>query len=509
MLTTIKEALASERSFDSVSNKINSTIVRYSDIEDLENENKAFTNPNFEDLKGDVKFITNTATEAFTLLSNLNNVIIPSLSKVTSMESSFSTEGAFTDFVKMAWTKFTRVIDIIIEKLCKIYEAIAKFFIGVKNVILKFIRSKYDAGSKAVKNLKPLLTGKYKDMLMSEFLIQLDDDNLDHNLDFPENNNPIDVNNPRLESLFTDARMYISKHVSDGKNYSKRLLDRCKILKESFVEINDAANSLLKNISDGIDTVEYSSIVNLSNKTLKPMVDKFFNSFKSEDLNPWVARAYGITVGKDGYEKLRCDQSEEMTYVSDITYGSQTIHSYDVYKQKISNYSGEVLPSISSPMRDTLIESAIGTMTVEKSVPTGYNAIFGMMTCKEVYDFLDKFATDMTVAVDNLALKDDSFAKMCETIQTISDKCSKSLKTFGAKLKEVKMIDSDTSGVARTCIQISMLLFSDMSNAAIAARSVISGDILYRCKCQLDMTNVIFSITKQLSEKCNKHGAVK
>lgn len=509
MLTTIKEALASERSFDSVSNKINSTIVRYSDMEDLENENKAFTNPNFEDLKGDVNFITKTATEAFALLSNMNDVVVPSLNKITSMKSSFSTEGAFEDFIKIAWEKFKNIINSFIEKLCEIYGAIAKFFIGVKNIILKFICSKYDVGSKAVKNLKPLLTGKYKDMLMSEFLMQLDDDALDHNLDFPENNNPIDVNNPRLESLFTDARMYISKHVSDGKNYSKRLVDRCKILKESFFEINDVANGLLKDISNGPDSVEYSTIVNLSNQTLKPMVDKFFNSFKSEDLNPWVARAYGITVGKVGYEKLRCDQSEEMTYVSDITYGSQSTHSYDIYKQKTNNYSGEILPSISSPLRTTLIESSIGAMTVEKPVPTGYNSIFGMMTCKEVYDFLDKFAIDMTVAVDNLALKDNGFEDMCETMRLISDKCSKSLKTFGTKLKEVKAVDSATSGVARTCIQITMLLFSDMCNAAVAARSVISGDILNRCKCQIDMTNVIFSITKQLSEKCNKRGAVK
>ena len=501
MLTSIKEALNNERYYDAVSNKINSTVLEYSPISELEKESKTMIEDSYKDLRPNIDVVTKVAIESTNMMENLSKNIYPSYNKINSMRGSFSTEGAFQDFLSMALNKFISFIDKIVETVLKIWHVIKQVCQNIK----KFLILLFKINCPVFKNATELKRWINKNNLSA---IQISDM---LSIDSPDTGRitlkcfDIDSKNADGSSKFDAIMEVYTKQVCEIKpsGYVSRIRERSKILQNICYTINDFSEESINALSDEDNDDTIQTIVSKLSSDMKRDVNQFFKSIDDvNDLNGWVIREYKIKAphtnhGVCAWEDVFTDKLVAHQLVDNLKYNKSSVLS------KVNNLKdNDSIYSLYSPLTANDIRNKVGCPTIiEKTF--NVKDLFGNATCAEL---LDKILDTAKVAeLSSQTLKKD-VSILTNTVDIINECSEKSITAVNDYRKELNSITAadDKLAIRRVFISMIMKLFQDINFASMTMNNIIFEDIFNRSKITTDVLRSMNDLLKNIKTSANK-----
>lgn len=504
MLTSIKDAFNNERSYDAVSNTINSSVVEYSPIGELEKESKVMIEDAYKGLRGNMQIMTQTATECTNLMNNLGEVIYPSFSRISTMRGSFSTEGAFLDFVNIACEKFKAAVRAIVDKLIELYQFVIKICGEVGKFFMKFIKNRRSVVLKTATGLKRELKRNGLDsVLLPELTTCISKDYAvkffsDPNLKFTYGTSS------KFEQLIEYMRMYICRKTD--RNYINRMKNRCDLIVEHSSNTNDFVSKLLMAVDSYKTDKGLSAGMAISNYRAKStkLIKEFFNGFDAADLNAWVVREYTVIPAyanenhnDNTLADTVCDLMKEKQLTDRLMRASQPESALN----RIKSWNDDNgVYSISSPLTPREISEKVDNVDIED---TSYPVkdLFGFETADAI---LDKIIYTASVIEDvRPIISNNHLDEMQTALSKISEKNTRALKEYQKTLANIRTATGDSEDALRRVATIlSMKLYQDVNTSVVAMNQIIMNDVIKRNVCMLKIDNYLMGLLNLIS-KCN------
>lgn len=502
MLTSIKDAFNNERSYDAVSNTINASVVEYSPIDTLEKESKVMIEDAYKGLRGNMQIMTQTATESANLMTNLGEVIYPSFSRISTMRGSFSTEGAFMDFVNLACEKFKDAIRAIVNKLIDLYQFVIKICGEISKFFVRFIKNRRSIVLKTATGLKRELKRNGLDgTLLPELTNCISRDYAikfftDPNLKFT-------YGTSKFEQLTEHMKMYICRKTD--RNYVNRMKDRCDLIVEYANETNEFITKFIASVDSYKADQGLSTGMAISAHRAKStkLIKELFNKLDAMDLNAWVIREYTVVPAyadpnhNNSFEDKVCDLTREKQITDRLMRASQPESALN----RITNWNDDNgIYSISSPLTPREIGDKVDKIDIEDSTYS-IKDLVGFETADTILDKIINIATaieDVRPILSNNHLED-----MQSALTKISEKSTRALKEYQKTLANIKSATGDSEDSLRRVVTIlSMKLYQDVNTSVVAMNQIIMNDMIKRNVCMLKLDNYLMGILNLIS-KCN------
>lgn len=503
MLTSIKESLNEERFYDAVSNRINSTVLDYSPISELENESKTLIEDSYKDLRPNIAVMTKVSTESMEIMEKLTKDVYPSYNKINSMRGSFSTEGAFQDFLSMALQKFVAFIDKIVETVLKIWYFIKTVCANVKKFLLMIFKINSPLTKNATELKRWLSKNNMENVQVSDILSVSSPDTGKIELKvFDDIDSSTSVGSTKFNTFVDKFNKCVCEIKPGG--YISRMKERSKALQRIVDIVNKFSEDALSAIDNESDDTAIEKTISSLQNDMRQEVSHFFKFIDDvHDLNGWVIREYKIKAphennGMCAWEDVFTDKLIAHQLVDNLKHNKTAVLS------KVNNLKdADSIYSLYSPLTASDIKNKVDCPTVSERT---YNVkdLFGNITCGELMDIILDVSKNAEASTQVFKKDVSPLSSVTDTL----DKCSKTsidaVSKYRSELNSISATE-DSLAIRRVMISMIMKLFQDVNFSSMTMNNIILEDVFNRSKVSTDVLKSLNTLLMTIKTSANKY----
>ena len=481
MLTSIQGAFDRERSYDAISNTINSSVISYRPIKDMKNDAKSLV----ED-SADTALDANTIQEAMSksnkLMDTIESVVQPAYVKMSSNKSSRSTES-FAEFMHEAWAKFKKLMMDLIDAIVAGLSTIISYVQQFNTIVYKFFKTKISAFIQRFSKSK-INSSKTGDIPVTE-LFKL------HGITelmFP-NVSSSNMQDPSLKRFIESSGYGIKLRVHENAN---EYFERLAVRSNSLYRYVESVIGHLMLIIDNSDADKAVSILENCKLNSSDDIKKFNDLFVEGDVSIWSTSWYGIDLSTLTLQDL----TGEVHVEDDLLY-----HGKDNGSVYISGSANKiVLPVLNNTIDVPTINQTLKTYSdVSNKVAMKPVEVFGDMLISEVNSLISDNYKMISDTID--AMASDKILDINNSLVKVSAYCKKSLETFRRQINTFSSEDSVDS-TKRLCTIILSQVYTCLNNSVIGMSAIINSDVIARHSYGIECSKV-YKYIMQLFDQIN------